>query len=81
MKVKKSIREREQIEINGVPQRLSWIAQYHPEILLQRICGGHPRTHAYFSALAQIGLNRLKLRELIKQHPEWKLDIKQFNQM
>lgn len=60
-KRRQPVSEREVIEVLGVPRRLLWIAQNRPEILVKRIEGGHPRSQAYWSVLAQAGWPRIRI--------------------
>lgn len=73
--------------VDGVYQRLSWVAQRRPDILLKIICGeqdcpqnSHIRSDVAFSAFAQIGLKREQLRQMIMEHPEWGIELGVFDQ-
>lgn len=69
---RKPIENRETIEIDGVPQRLSWVAENRPEILMKRILGAHHRTDAYWAAFKKAGIDR---QEAVRRSfNEWGLD-------
>jgi hypothetical protein len=68
---RKPINERETIEVEGVPQRLGWVAENHPEILMKRILGADGNTNAYWSALAKVGIDYVKA---LQKCEEWGLD-------
>jgi len=80
--------DRTWIEIDGFKQRLSWVARNRPEILLRIVCMTHScisnrevTPSAIFSEFAKLGLRRKELRKMIKEHPEWMIDLGVFNQM
>ncbi|RJQ29100.1 hypothetical protein C4565_02445 [Candidatus Parcubacteria bacterium] len=82
------VTERTWIEIDGVKQRLSWVARNRPEVLLRIVCMTHAcksnrevTSSAIFSEFAKLGLRRKELRKIIEEHPEWMIDLGVFNQM
>lgn len=82
------IADRTWIEIDGVKQRLGWVARNRPEILLQVVCMTHTYVSnrevtpsAIFSEFAKLGLRRKELRKMIEEHPEWMIDLGVFDQM
>lgn len=77
---RKPVEQREVIEVDGVNQRLSWIAENRPEILIKRICDGPGNADAYFSALSKAGLGRGELEKMIINHPEWGINVNVFTQ-
>lgn len=58
---RKTINERETIEVDGVQQRLMWIAENQPDILIKRYGQVHPRMSAYESVLIKWGGHRKAL--------------------
>ena len=56
-KKRKPASQRETINVDGVPQRLGWIAENQPDVLIALIAKGHPRWSAYHSALLKAGIS------------------------
>lgn len=82
------VTERTWIEVDGLQQRLSWVARNRPEILLQIVCMTHTYTSnktvtpsAIFSEFAKLGLRRKELHKMIEEHPEWAINVRVFDQM
>lgn len=65
---RKPVEERGKIIVDGVPQRLLWIAENHPEILMKKILGGEDQ---YWSSLYKAGYTR---EEAFKKCKSWGLD-------
>lgn len=80
--------ERIWIEVDGVKQRLAWVAKNRPEILLRIVCMTHTYTSnktvtasAAFSEFAKLGLRRKELHKLIEKNPDWGINVRVFDQM
>jgi len=85
---KKEVPNRLHIKVDGIMQRIGWVAEFRPEILLRIVCmthsypsNGDVTKSAIFSAFAKRGLRRNELHLLIEEHPEWKINVRVFDQM
>jgi len=84
----KVITKRLHISVDGIMQRIGWVAEFRPEILLRIVCMTHSYASnreitkpAIFSAFAKLGLRRKELHRLIEEHPEWRINVRVFDQM
>lgn len=69
------VEQRMTFEIDGVPQRLGWIAQNKPEFLIKHLCtGDYKRMSAILSELAKAGWDRPRIEKEAAEHPEWGAD-------
>ncbi|MFA5778475.1 MAG: hypothetical protein WC870_03265 [Candidatus Paceibacterota bacterium] len=92
MKYKTPVEDRISIEIDGTMRRLGWVAENHPQALLEIIWKGgwshnydtnrnHIGIPEILSAFAKIGLKRWELIKMVEGHPEWKIDSEIFREM